>query len=86
MINFFLSKLGQIWYGRHEGPKLSPPRYRLRSCRGWLGGLEVVGRWVGVVTSGGWVGLVHWGVGWAWSLMAERELKCVPTETLLFKR
>ena len=31
----------------------------------WMSGFEVVGRWVGVVTSGGWVGLVHWGVGWA---------------------
>ena len=22
-----------------------------------------------MVTSGGWVGLVHWGVGWAWSFI-----------------
>ena len=28
-----------------------------------MGGLEVVGRWVGVVISGGWVGLVRWGLG-----------------------
>ena len=28
-----------------------------------MGGLEIVGRWVGVVTSGGWVGLVRWGLG-----------------------
>ena len=38
----------------------------------WVGGLEVVGRWVGVFTSGGWVGLVRWGVGWAWSNWGNR--------------
>ena len=32
-----------------------------------MGGSEVVGRWVGLVTSGGWVGLDRWGVGWAGS-------------------
>ena len=37
-----------------------------------MGGLEVVGRWVGVVTSGGWVGLVRWEVGWAWSNRGDR--------------
>ena len=37
-----------------------------------MGGLEVVGRWVGVVTLGGWVGLVRWGVGWAWSNRGNR--------------
>ena len=28
-----------------------------------MGGFEVVGRWAGVVTSGGWVGLVQGGLG-----------------------
>ena len=32
-----------------------------------MGGSEVVGRWVGLVTSGGWVGLDRWGGGGAWS-------------------
>ena len=38
----------------------------------WVGGLQVVGRWVGVVISGGWVGLVRWAVGWAWSNRGDR--------------
>ena len=41
-----------------------------------MGGLEVVGRWVVVVASGGWVGLVRWGVGWAWSMGEMGRMVC----------